>query len=89
MVYAQPRIQVGNKSTSREHPHYGIIKIGQNTEKSPADLKRFVVTQTPVENYQLTLMRKNLITIIISAEKDWLQPPERILTERGPTERQK
>ena len=31
MVYAQPRIQVGNKSTSREHPHYGIIKIGQNT----------------------------------------------------------
>ena len=24
--------------------HYSIIKIGQNTEKSPGDLRRFAVT---------------------------------------------
>ena len=27
-----------------------------NTEKSPGDLRRLAVTQTPVENHQLTLM---------------------------------
>ena len=25
--------------TSGDHPNFGIIKIGQNTEKSPGDLK--------------------------------------------------
>ena len=29
-----------NKKTTRDHPNYRIIKIGQNTEKSPGDLKR-------------------------------------------------
>ena len=60
MVYAQPRIRLGNKSISREHPHYGIIKIGQNTEKSPVDLGRLAVAQTPVKNHQLTLVWKTL-----------------------------
>ena len=31
----------------------GIIEIGQNTEKSPGELMRLVVTQTPVKDYQL------------------------------------
>ena len=35
-----------------------IIKIGQDTEKSPVDLMRFSVTQIPVKNHQLTLERK-------------------------------
>ena len=26
------------KETSRDYPYYNIIKIGQNTEKSPGDL---------------------------------------------------
>ena len=30
------------------------IKIGQNTEKSPRNLRRFAVTQTSVEDQQLT-----------------------------------
>ena len=30
----------GNKKTNRDHPDYSIIKIGQNTEKSPGDLRR-------------------------------------------------
>ena len=31
-----------------------IIKIGQNTEKSPGDLRRFVVSKTHVKDNQLT-----------------------------------
>ena len=42
-----------NKSTSRDRPNDSIIKIGQNTEKSPGDLKRLSITQTLVKNHQL------------------------------------
>ena len=31
-------------------------KIGQNTEKSPGDLRRFAVSQTSVKSHQLTLL---------------------------------
>ena len=37
-----------------------ITENGQNTEKSAGDLRRLSVTQTPVKNHQLTLMRKTL-----------------------------
>ena len=40
----------------RDHSNYCIIENGQNTEKSPGDLRRLAVTQTPVENHRLTLM---------------------------------
>ena len=40
----------------RDHPDYSIIKIGQNIEKSPGDLRKIVVTQAPVKNHQLTLV---------------------------------
>ena len=45
---------LGNKKTSRDNPNYSIIKISQNPEKSPGDLRRHVVTQTPVKDHQLT-----------------------------------
>ena len=35
-----------------------LLKIGQNIEKSPGDLRRLAVTQAPVREHQLTLMRK-------------------------------
>ena len=38
--------------TSGDHPNCSIIENGQNTEKSPGDLRRLAVTQTPVENHQ-------------------------------------
>ena len=41
--------------TSGYHPDYSIIKIGKNTEKSPGDLRRLTVSQTPGRNHQLTL----------------------------------
>ena len=47
---------LGNKMTCRDYQNYRIIKIGKNTAKSPEDLKRFAVTQTPVEDHRLTLM---------------------------------
>ena len=40
--------------------NYNIVEIGQNTETSPGDLKRLVVTQTPVITHQLKLMLKTL-----------------------------
>ena len=46
---------LGNKWTSGDHPKYSIIKINQNTEKSPGDL-RLAVTQTLVRNPQLMLV---------------------------------
>ena len=38
--------EFGNKRMSRDHPSYCIVKIGQNSEKSPGDLWRLVVSQT-------------------------------------------
>ena len=45
---------------SEDNPNYSIIKIGQNTKKNPGDMRKLAITQTPVENYQLTLMWKKL-----------------------------
>ena len=46
---------LGNKRTSGYHPNYYTIEIGQNSEKSPGDLRRLTVTQASVKDYQLTL----------------------------------
>ena len=35
---------LGNKTTCWDHPNYGIVETGQNTEKSPGDLRRLAVT---------------------------------------------
>ena len=51
--------------TSGDHPNNSIIENGQNCEKSPGDLRRFVVTQTLVKYYQVKLMWKTLILMII------------------------
>ena len=52
----------GSWRTSGDHPNYSIIENGQNTEKSPGDLRRLAVTQTPVKDYQITLMWKTLMS---------------------------
>ena len=43
----------GNQRPSGDLPDYRILKIGQNTEKSPGDLNKFAVTQTPAKDHQL------------------------------------
>ena len=35
---------------SGDRPSYFITEIDQNTEKSPGDLRRLVVTRTPVKD---------------------------------------
>ena len=54
----QTTYQLRKNSTIRDYPDYRIIKIGQNTPKSPGDLRRLAVIQTPVKDHQLMLMRK-------------------------------
>ena len=49
-----------NKRKSRDHPNYSIIEVSQITEKNPGDLKRLVVTQTPVKDHQVMLIGKTL-----------------------------
>ena len=46
----------GSWRQSGDHPNNSIIENGQNTEKSPGDLRRLAVTQSPVKEHQLTLM---------------------------------
>ena len=43
---------LGSWRTSGDHPNYYIIENGQNTEKSPGNLWRLAVTQTPVKNHR-------------------------------------
>ena len=50
---------LGNKRTNGDHQNYCIIEIGQNTEKSPGNLRRLVVAQTSVKDHKLTLSSSN------------------------------
>ena len=52
--------RLGNKRTSWDHPDFSIIKIDQNTEESPGDLRRFAASQTPVRNHLINLVWKTL-----------------------------
>ena len=44
--------RLGNKRLSGNHPNYSSVQIGQNTKKSPGDLRTHAVTRTPVENHR-------------------------------------
>ena len=44
------------------HPNNSIIENGQNTEKSPGDLRRLAVTQSSVKDHHLTLLWKTLMS---------------------------
>ena len=49
---------IGNQRENRNHLNYSMAEISENTQKSPGDLIRLAVTQSPVKNYQLTLVWK-------------------------------
>ena len=40
---------LGSKQAGRDYPNDCIDKNGQNPEKSPGDLRRLTITQTPVK----------------------------------------
>ena len=44
--------RIENRRTNRNHPNLSIIEIGQNTEKSLLDLRRFAMTQALVKGHQ-------------------------------------
>ena len=48
----------GNQRTSGDHSNYSIAEAGQNTEKSPRNLRRLAVTQIPVKDRHLRLVGK-------------------------------
>ena len=50
---------LGSWWASGDHPNNYIIKYGQNTEKSPGDLRRLAVTQTPVKRPSANANEKN------------------------------
>ena len=55
MIIKRPG-RLGSWLSGRDYPNDSIAEYDQNTEKSPGDLKRLAVTQTPVKNHQLILM---------------------------------
>ena len=41
---------LGNNGTGGDCPNCCIVEIGQNTEKSPGELRRLAITQTSLED---------------------------------------
>ena len=61
--------RLGNKRMSGDHPNNSIVEIGQNTKKSPGDLRGLVVAQTPpanagVKNSQMSKISDEVINFI-------------------------
>ena len=50
--------QIGNSWKNRDHPENTIAETGQNTQKNDGELKRLVVTQTPVKENLFILRLK-------------------------------
>ena len=68
--YSRQRIsiwieRIGNKNTNGDHPNDSTVKIRQNTEKSPGDVRRLADTQTPMKDHQPLIGVKTLKGIII------------------------
>ena len=47
--------RIGNQRNIQDYPNCIIVEIGQNTEKSPGDLRTLAVSQTSVKDCQLRL----------------------------------
>ena len=47
---------LGSWRTNTDSPNNSVTENSQNPERSPRDLRRLAVTQTPVKNHQLTLI---------------------------------
>ena len=44
--------KLGYKRARIDHQDYNIIKIDQNTEKSPGDLRKLAIIEKPMKNHQ-------------------------------------
>ena len=59
-----------NNRMSGDNPSYCILEIVKNTEKSPGDVSKLVVTQIPVKDHHLTQMWKIIVVITRSSSGD-------------------
>ena len=50
-----------NKRSSGDNTNYSIVEIGQNTGKSLGDLRKLVVTHTPLNDHRLTLIERETL----------------------------
>ena len=68
----------GGLGNNDDHSNLGIVKIGQNTEKTPTELRSLPITQTPEYNNRLTLVWKTYkgIIIIIRRLEDYITKHE-------------
>ena len=60
---------VKNYNNNNNPPNYRIVRIGQNTEKCPRNLKNLLVIQNTVKDHQLTLVRNICIEAKMIMEK--------------------
>ena len=49
LVQGQEDLEIRGRVVTMKN--YSIVEIGQNTEKSPGDLRRFAITQTPMKDH--------------------------------------
>ena len=66
--------RVGNWGTSRDHPNYSIIEIGQNTEKSPGNLGNHLDSSEIQSTNAGEKSSQGVIIIIIILM--WQSPPQ-------------
>ena len=52
--------RIGNKNKSGDYPNDSTVKIGQNTEKSPGDVRKLAVSPSPLKDHQLMWVWKTL-----------------------------
>ena len=65
------RLPVNTCAKKLQGVNYNIVKIGKNTEKSPWDLRRLPVTQSPVINHLLALVWKTLQSLVDAEHGEW------------------
>ena len=67
---------------NEHHPDYSIIRICQNTEKNPEDLRRLTLNQNPLKDHQLTLVwktREEYSRVSANGLGDWGSIPSRVI----------
>ena len=66
--YSHERIDKGQEDleirrTNGDHPNDSIVKIDQNTEMGPGELRKLAAPQIPAKNHQLNMVTKTLKSV--------------------------
>ena len=57
-VLVRGNVRVENRRMDWDNPYYNIVEIDHNTQKEFGDQKKFAITQSPVKDHQIMLIRK-------------------------------